>query len=203
MNGLRSILVQIVVLLALSAGLGLGFNAARPDSKNRIILSKDYFKKVVPVVPSAGSTAQPTPGDPDTVVDDNDGDDAPAAAPLDHGYQTVSFEEAFDVYNHPKYESGLYIFIDARDDDHYAEGHVPGAFQIDHYRVEQYLPDVLPDAMGAEKIVVYCNGGKCEDSILVCGDLYEAGVSREVLYLYEGGMKEWQAEDAAVQGADD
>ncbi|MCH7813808.1 MAG: rhodanese-like domain-containing protein [Planctomycetes bacterium] len=199
MNGFRSILVQIVVLLVLSTGLGLGFNAARPDRKNRINLGKDYFKKVVPVTP----TAQQVPGRPNTAVDENGGNDAPADSPREHGYQTVTFEEAFDVYNHPKYENGLYIFIDARDDDHYAEAHVPGAYQVDHYRVEQYLPDVLLEAMGAEKIVVYCNGGDCEDSILVCGDLYEAGVPREALFLYEGGMKEWQKEGAAVQGADD
>lgn len=199
MNGLKSIVVQIVVLLVMSAGLGLGFNAARPDRKNRVNLGKDYFKKVVPVT----STTQPVADDSTAPDDENGGDDGPTDASRDHGYQTVTFEEAFDVYNHPKYESGLYLFIDARDDEHFAEAHVPGAFQVDHYRIEQYLPDVLPEAMGAEKIVVYCNGGKCEDSILVCGDLYEAGVPREALFLYEGGMEEWQAEDAAVQGADD
>jgi hypothetical protein len=30
------------------------------------------------------------------------------------------------------------------DDEHYRAGHIPGAFQLDHYHPENYLAAVLP-----------------------------------------------------------
>ncbi len=106
-------------------------------------------------------------------------------------YQTISHQDVVEVYSSPEYEFEQYIIIDARDDSHYLEGHVPGAYQLDHYRLEQYLPTVLPACEMATRIVIYCNGGKCEDSELAAYDLMDAGVDPNKICVYLGGATAW------------
>jgi len=117
----------------------------------------------------------------------------------DHGFYEVTFSQAARLFRDPATQTGGFLFVDARDDDSFDAGHIPGALQIDHYFLEQYLPDVLPAAFSAEKVIVYCNGGKCEDSILVCNDLLDEGVEWENLLLFKGGWKAWTANDMSVE----
>jgi rhodanese-related sulfurtransferase len=44
------------------------------------------------------------------------------------------------------------------------------------------------------KVVVYCNGGECEDSEFAAIMLRDAGVPREALFIYAGGITEWKAQ---------
>jgi rhodanese-related sulfurtransferase len=91
------------------------------------------------------------------------------------------------------------VFVDARDDEHYQAGHIPGAFQLDHYHPEPYLPAVLPVCQVAEKIIVYCKGGSCEDSEQTAIFLRDAGVPKERLFVYAGGFDEWTSNHMPVQ----
>ena len=86
---------------------------------------------------------------------------------------------------------GANIFVDARGDEAYEAGHIPSALQCNHYRLAEYIEDILHYAYDAEKIIIYCNGGNCEDSIFVCGDLEEFDIPYETMYLYKGGWQEW------------
>ncbi len=96
-----------------------------------------------------------------------------------------------ELFHDLRYEQGLVILVDARDDAHYQAGHIPGAWQFDHYHPEQYLPAVLPVCLNAQKVVVYCTGGACEDSEFAAIMLREAGVPRDSLFVYTGGITEW------------
>jgi rhodanese-related sulfurtransferase len=93
----------------------------------------------------------------------------------------------------------LVVFVDARDDQHYQEGHVPGAYQLDHYRPEKYLAPVLLVCQTAHQIVVYCNGGDCEDSEFTAITLRDAGILREKLLIYGGGLTEWLTNGLPVE----
>jgi rhodanese-related sulfurtransferase len=120
-----------------------------------------------------------------------------------HDLQTVTLEEAVAAFNDPEHKPGesdsKIFFIDAREDANFNEAHIPGALQVDHYRVEKYLPEVLEMIPEAKKIIVYCNGGDCEDSIHVCHDLIDAKVPYEKIYLFEGGMKAWKEAKQPVE----
>ena len=96
----------------------------------------------------------------------------------------------------------LFVFIDARDDRHYEEGHVPGAYQFDRYYPEKHLPAVLPACLTAMKVVVYCTGGSCEDSEFAALALKEAGVPQDRLLVYAGGMTEWGANGWPVEAGE-
>jgi rhodanese-related sulfurtransferase len=99
----------------------------------------------------------------------------------------------------PRYEQGLIVVVDARDDEHYQRGHIPGAYQLDYYRPEAYLPTVLTVCQTAEQIVVYCNGGDCEDSKRTAIFLRDAGIPANKLSVYEGGITEWTGNGMSVE----
>lgn len=96
-------------------------------------------------------------------------------------------------------EQGLFVFVDARDDAHFQAGHLPGAWQFNHYRPEIFLPTVLPVCLGALKVVVYCAGGSCEDSEFAAVMLRNAGVPAENLFVYVGGIADWTAQGQPLE----
>ena len=103
------------------------------------------------------------------------------------------------LFHDPRFEQGLVVFIDARNDQHYLEGHIPGAYQLDHFYPERYLATVLPVCQTAEQILVYCNGGACDDSLQTAIFLRDAGIPKERLFVYGGGMTEWMAKGLPVE----
>ena len=103
----------------------------------------------------------------------------------------VDLKQVVEIFEHEKTTHGAYVFVDARADGPYESGHIPGAIQCDYYRIDYYFPDVMAKAAAAEKIVVYCNGGDCEDSLYVCGELLKADIPRARILLFKGGWQEW------------
>ena len=116
------------------------------------------------------------------------------------GLQGLESDKAEQLFRDPRYQSEQVIFIDARDDKHFDEGHIPGAYQLDRFRPEAYLPAVLPACTRAEQVVVYCNGGACEDSLFAAEMLRDNGlVKNEKLFVYTGGIADWQAKGRPVE----
>ena len=116
-----------------------------------------------------------------------------------HGLQIITGQDVAELFKDLRYEQGLVVFVDARDDQHYQAGHIPGAWQFDHYRAERYLPAVLPVCLNAQRVVVYCTGGACEDSEFAAIMLRDAGIPRENLFVYAGGITEWTAQGRPVE----
>jgi len=109
------------------------------------------------------------------------------------GFQVADGDQAPAFFHDSRYEQGLIIFIDARNDDHYKQGHIPGAYQFDHMYPERYLGAVLPACNTAQQVLVYCDGGDCELSEFAAEFLRSsAGVANDKLFVYVGGLKEWE-----------
>lgn len=124
-------------------------------------------------------------------------------AHLDSPYQQVSVAEAFAIFNDPNTSMGVNLFVDARNEDTYRDGHIPGALQVDHYYLDDYVDILLEHAEVAEKIVVYCNGGECTDSILMCTDLVDLGIPIDNIYLFAAGWTGWTAANHPVARGDE
>lgn len=178
--------LEVAVVAGVGVALSLLANVLSPRGLN---LSRDYF----PGASRSGPNPPPATNASDVAV-------APprlsptetAAARLRaKGFQVAESNEVIRFFHDPRRAQELIVFVDARDDRHYQEGHVPGAFQFDHYRQEQYLATVLPVCLLAEKVVLYCTGGECEDSEFAAVDLNQAGVPKEKLIVYPGGFTEW------------
>jgi rhodanese-related sulfurtransferase len=114
----------------------------------------------------------------------------------------VDLAEVQALFQDPRRALEQVIFVDARNRRYYEEGHVPGALHLDHFYPDQSLAEVLPASMAAEVVVVYCNGGDCEDSEFVAIFLREAGVPGDRLRVYLGGMSEWREQGLPVELGD-
>ena len=115
------------------------------------------------------------------------------------GIRLADSNQVTALFHDPRFEQGLVAFIDARDDEHYQAGHIPCAWQFDHIHPENYLSTVLPVCQVAQEVVVYCNGGNCEDSAFTAGFLASAGVSREKISVYVGGITEWSTNRMPIE----
>jgi 3-mercaptopyruvate sulfurtransferase SseA len=176
---------QAILLLVLGAAIGLGVNSVR--GKDKIDPTRNYFP---PAAPTSRSTLPPdNPADPNQAT----------TAPAKSEFQEVTFDEAFKLFEDPKASDGQYVFVDARADGPFQAGHIPGALQCDYYREENYLPSVLDQVSNAEKVIVYCNGGECEDSLLVCREFMGLQVPKERIYLFRAGWQAWQAAGAPIE----
>jgi len=137
----------------------------------------------------------------ETSVPDDPGEGGDEDAHIDHDYQDIHTDEVIEWFHDPLTKHGVNLFIDARDDDAFAEGHIPGAQHVYAYEVARYLTeDLLTRINEAQKVVVYCGGGNCEDSIFLCRDLIdEFNVSYDKVYLYAGGWKAWTKRGMPVE----
>lgn len=189
---LKGTVLEVLVLCALAIVLAVGANSLR--GRDAIKLTRDYFPKAtMPVPKPVGQTMEPGTAGTATPSAQEPGDsDNPAPHP-GHEFHALTFEQTRELFEHPNTEAGVYLFVDARNDESFAEGRILGAMQCDHYRIDEHLAPLLEAAEYADKLIVYCNGGECEDSILLCRDLLEAGVDYEKLHLYLGGWTEWLA----------
>ena len=58
---------------------------------------------------------------------------------------------------------------------------------------ESLIDDLKPQLEMAFFLIVYCNGGDCEDSLHLASDLGSLyGLPPENIYVYEGGFNEWK-----------
>jgi rhodanese-related sulfurtransferase len=184
-------LFECLTIVAVGLVVGLVANAA---SDRGIALGKDHLRR--------GATPQTRPTATLAISADRPDQPEPdgASAPADGGlFNVMEHDELVDLYEGPDY-CAVDIIIDARNDSHYLEGHIPGAFQLDHYRAERYLTDELLQAcQWAERIVVYCSGGTCEDSRLAAEDLMLEGVEPAKIFIYEAGINGWLAQQLPLE----
>jgi rhodanese-related sulfurtransferase len=115
------------------------------------------------------------------------------------GIPTVTTERTLELFHDPEYQQELTIFVDARDNRRYGAGHIPGAYQLDRYYPQDHLATVVPACLNANHVVVYCTGGDCADSHFAAELLQDAGVPPERLFVYAGGIAEWEARHLPVE----
>ena len=122
-----------------------------------------------------------------------------AARLKQEGLQLIDGDTAVRLFHDPRFQQGRIVFIDARDELHYQEGHIPGAGEFDPYRPEKYFPAALPACRVAEQIVVYCHGGDCDDSESAALTLRDVGIPLPKLFIYGGGISEWTTHHLPVE----
>jgi rhodanese-related sulfurtransferase len=185
MRKARRVLLEAVAVAAAGLLFALAANALSPRG---LRLTRNYF----PGGAVASAVVQPsTNSAPGAATGSQNSFEATLRRLEQHGLQPMAGNAVVELFHDLRYEQGLVILVDARDDAHYQAGHIPGAWQFDHYHPEQYLPAVLPVCLNAQKVVVYCTGGACEDSEFAAIMLREAGVPRDSLFVYTGGITEW------------
>jgi rhodanese-related sulfurtransferase len=185
----KKVLTEAIVVALLGAVMAFGANALSPKG---LKLKRDYFPG-----PARDDSAPGLSGEamkPSPAASASNTWHALEARLSQKGLKLINKEEALKLYADPRKLQDQIIFIDARDDAHYSAGHIPGAFQFDRYYPEKYFGAVFPACQNAAEIVVYCNGGECEDSELAATMFGESGIAKEKLRVYGGGISEWTKE---------
>jgi rhodanese-related sulfurtransferase len=184
---IRTIVVEAVIVAIVGAGIALAANELSPRG---LALSRNYFPagtNLAPVAPVPVQTNEPSESD------------QLSERLRGKGLQELKRSQAEILFHDPRDKDGRIVFVDARDEDHYQEGHIPSAYELDPYHPEKELGTVLPICNAAEKVVVYCTGGDCEDSDTAAILLRDGGVPGQKLFVYGGGFNEWEAGHLPVE----
>ena len=84
------------------------------------------------------------------------------------------------------YEQGI-LFIDARAEEYFKDGHIPGAICSDE--LEDLIDKIYSFDKLEEAFVIYCSDDDCGSSEELSYQLYDEGF--ESIYLFKGGWKQW------------
>jgi len=115
-----------------------------------------------------------------------------AAAPseaLAHFERLLSFEtDCWDVHAALGTSAPGFVLLDVRGPDSFAAGHVPGAVNLPHRRInERNLAEYPPDTL----FVVYCNGPHCNGADKAAVRLSKLGRTVKKMI---GGVEGWKDE---------
>jgi rhodanese-related sulfurtransferase len=188
----KDVVLEALVVAVIGAALAFAANGISPRG---LKLTRDFFPtgphttthQPVSTNSIAGTTNIPSPHD------------LLVTRLREKGLSLVDSNRVIQLFDDPRREQNLVLFVDARDDEHYQKGHIPGAYQLDYFRPENYLATLLPLCQMAEEIVVYCNGGTCEESEFTATFLLSAGLPKEKLAVYAGGISEWETNRLPVE----
>lgn len=97
----------------------------------------------------------------------------------------VSLEEATDLFL-----ADEALFIDARDETAFEEGHIEGAINLPWHDFEARFTDVMPQLTSSSRIIAYCDGDSCGLSKELAVTLLAKGYDN-VKVLVDGWSK-WQ-----------
>lgn len=191
------VLGEAILVAVVGALVALAANRISPRG---LSLARDYFREANAAVSPSPTPATTNVSTASTATNETTPSDteSPIARLKAKGLQVVDFDEVKKLLHDPGYQTGSIIFIDARGDE-YPAGHIPGAYQLDYYHPDKYLLTVLPACQNASRIVVYCTGGDCQDSEMTALMLRDGGVPNEKLFVYSGGMTEWDDKKEPIE----
>ena len=87
------------------------------------------------------------------------------------------------------------LFIDARAEEYYHEGHIPNSICNDDFNSLVYqIEDIITYKNG---FVVYCSDDDCGSSEDLAYQLQDQGFTN--IYLFKGGWKQWMENDLPME----
>ncbi len=165
---MRKIVRDIILIVGISALIGLGVNAL---SSAGIALMGEW--------------------DPSQGVVTANSRTQPVARDIEIG--TVA--EAYSLFNEK-----TVIFVDARDEAAYRQGHIEGAIHLFVYNYNTTFPSFLARVPLDQAMVVYCSGRTCEDSHTLARYLKEDGYTD--VRVFVDGYPAWESEGLPVEKTD-
>ncbi len=194
---LKRVIVEALLVGALGVGVGLLANRVSPRG---LVLTRDYFPQAAQVPADSGVRRHGgLPADQSEVGNPKSEVDLTRARLEGKGLEAIDLRGALERFRDPEYQRERIVFVDARNDRSYREGHVPGAYPFDRFHPERYLSELLPACANARSVVIYCDGGDCEESEFAALALVEAGVPGANLLIFAGGWTEWSANGLLVE----
>ena len=95
------------------------------------------------------------------------------------------------------YDSGKYIFVDARSLEDYEQGHIQGAVSLPVGQFEEKIAAFLERYPPEASIITYCSGRTCLDSHHLAEFLLEFGYDKVTVFI--DGFPGWEAEGHPIE----
>ena len=95
------------------------------------------------------------------------------------------------------FDSGEYVFVDARSPEDYEAGHIPGAVSLPVGQSEERLAAFLERYPPKASIITYCSGRTCQDSHYLAEFLLEFGYDNVTVFI--DGFPGWEAEGHPIE----
>ena len=89
------------------------------------------------------------------------------------------------------FDKGDALFVDARSQNDYDNGHIPGAISLPVGQFEAGIESFLNRYPLEQPIVIYCSGRNCEDSHLLAQALSDVGFTNVRIFI--DGFPAWEA----------
>ena len=87
------------------------------------------------------------------------------------------------------------LFIDARAEEYYFEGHIPNSICNDNF--DSLIIQVEDKITYSDGFVVYCSDDDCGSSEDLAYQLQDQGFTN--IYLFKGGWKQWMENNLAIE----
>ncbi len=107
---------------------------------------------------------------------------------------TKEFGEA-DIVN--LFTADAALFVDARNQDDFIEGHIPRAVHLPLGRFDEYFPEFAALYPLETRIVCYCSGVDCHDSHDLAILLQDSGYTSVIVYAQ--GFSGWSGRNLPVE----
>lgn len=111
------------------------------------------------------------------------------------GVLLITIQEAEDLW------AAAAVFFDARGAGPYGEGHVPRARNLPEAESRRKLPADVLELPRERALVVYCEGGDCQSSLLLAKRLHDE--SFKDIRVMTGGWEEWKKAGLPEDRGDD
>jgi len=92
-------------------------------------------------------------------------------------------------------DAGEVTVVETLRDEHFEQGHLPGAIHIHFEAVAERAPELLPDKDAG--IVTYCSNTACRNSGIAASKLEAMGYTN--VRKYAEGKQDWQAAGLALE----
>jgi len=155
MRARPGLLVQWLTILVLSAAVGFGVNAVRPDG--------------LPLARAAQSSVKLSQA----------------------GGGEIGIKDAALLFI-----SGRAVFLDARSQFEFEQGHIQGAVNLPPREFAAQYQDLKPLLAGKEAVITYCDGENCPLGHSLAKHLRDAGLKN--VFVLKDGWGLWQAEKLPV-----
>ncbi|MGA2623926.1 MAG: rhodanese-like domain-containing protein [Bacteroidota bacterium] len=196
----KSLVREALLVLLLSVFLALVYNAfsqkslpliRKPPVKIATADSALFSGKEKPADSISGSNPTVTPPLYERTRASRDSVAPPVAKKKDAGYKVVTLDQVKRLLGESR---GL--FIDGREPDEYAKGHIRSARNIPYLEVDKHFEELVTIPRDT-LIIIYCHNPECS----LGRDLADFMSQMEFhnLYLYDKGWDEWVASGMAVE----
>ncbi len=122
--------------------------------------------------------------------------DLPKAILLpESGAELTLINKAYSLF-----QQGEVVFVDARAEEDFIEGHIDGAYSLSYERFDE-LYDALLDWTGGQPILVYGTVNEFPVADDLAYKLIKSG--EETVYLFSTGIEAWREREMPIQSGED